>query len=64
MYGDIYDAYQSIMSVVNYFGDDSGNFSGVAGPGNFNDGDMVSFVIAFVLAPYFQVPFALFLVRV
>lgn len=41
VYGDIYDAYQSIMSVVNYFGDDSGNFSSVAGPGNFNDGDMV-----------------------
>ena len=40
-YGDIYDAYQSIGSVLNWYGDDVGNFSQVTGPGRFADGDMV-----------------------
>ena len=40
-YGDIYDNFQSIFSIVNYYADDPDNFSRVAGPGNFNDADMV-----------------------
>ena len=41
MYGDIYDAWQSITSVVNYIGDDGFNFTEVSGPGHFSDADMV-----------------------
>lgn len=41
VYGDIDDAYQSIMSITNWYGDDPGNFSQVAGPGSFCDADMV-----------------------
>ncbi|XP_069130858.1 alpha-N-acetylgalactosaminidase-like isoform X1 [Argopecten irradians] len=40
-YGDIQDSWDSVQSIINFYGKDSGNFSGVAGPGNFNDPDML-----------------------
>ena len=42
VYGDIWDSYESIRSITNWYGDDEGNFSLVAGPGSWNDADMVS----------------------
>ena len=42
VYGDIYDAWQSIMSIVNYYGYNPGDFIGAAGPGKWNDADMVT----------------------
>ena len=41
VYGDIYNSYASVGTVLNYYGDDVGNFSQVTGPGSFADGDMV-----------------------
>ncbi|XP_060079612.1 alpha-N-acetylgalactosaminidase-like [Ylistrum balloti] len=40
-YGDIQDSWDSVVSIINFYGKDSGNFSSVAGPGNFNDPDML-----------------------
>ena len=42
VYGDIDDAWQSITSIINWYGDNQGNFTQVAGPGQWNDADMVS----------------------
>jgi len=30
-----------VTSIIDFYGKDAGNFSEVAGPGNFNDPDMV-----------------------
>ncbi|XP_060079424.1 alpha-N-acetylgalactosaminidase-like [Ylistrum balloti] len=38
-YDDIQDSWDSITSTIKFYGDDKYNFSGVAGPGNFNDPD-------------------------
>ncbi len=38
---DIYDSWQSVISQIEYFGDDPGHFSSVAGPGAWNDPDQV-----------------------
>ena len=43
-YGDIWDNFQSIYSILSYYGNDAENFSHVAGPGHYNDADMVSIV--------------------
>ena len=40
-YGDIDDSWQSVKSIIGFYGDDKTKFSKVAGPGNFNDPDMV-----------------------
>ncbi|XP_059150940.1 alpha-N-acetylgalactosaminidase-like isoform X2 [Physella acuta] len=40
-FDDIDDAWDSVKSIIKYYGDDHGNFSSVAGPGNFNDPDMI-----------------------
>ncbi|XP_021367071.1 alpha-N-acetylgalactosaminidase-like [Mizuhopecten yessoensis] len=40
-YGDIQDSWSSVVSIINFYGKDSGNFSSVAGPGQFNDPDML-----------------------
>ncbi|KAK6976707.1 alpha-N-acetylgalactosaminidase [Biomphalaria glabrata] len=40
-YDDIDDSWDSVKSIIQFYGDDKGNFSSVAGPGNFNDPDMI-----------------------
>ena len=39
--GDIDDSWDSITGILNFYGDDKTKFIEVAGPGNFNDPDMV-----------------------
>ncbi len=39
---DIYDSWESVIAMIDYFGADPGNFSAVAGPGAWNDPDQVS----------------------
>lgn len=38
---DIDDSWQSVTSIMQWFAKDNGNFSSVAGPGNWNDPDMI-----------------------
>ncbi|XP_076446682.1 alpha-N-acetylgalactosaminidase-like [Babylonia areolata] len=40
-YADIGDSWQSVYSIVSWFSQDKGNFTDVAGPGNWNDPDML-----------------------
>ncbi|GFO25660.1 alpha-n-acetylgalactosaminidase-like, partial [Plakobranchus ocellatus] len=40
-YNDITDSWDSVKLIIKYYGDDKYNFSQVAGPGNFNDPDMI-----------------------
>lgn len=40
-YGDVQDSWDSILSIVEYYGQNEGNFSEAAGPGGWNDPDMV-----------------------
>lgn len=40
-YGDISDSWSSVSSIIDFYGDDKTNFAEVAGPGNFNDPDML-----------------------
>jgi len=40
-YGDIQDDWSSLISIINYYGQDKYNFIEVAGPGNWNDPDML-----------------------
>ncbi|RUS77191.1 hypothetical protein EGW08_015043 [Elysia chlorotica] len=40
-YNDITDSWDSVKTIIKYYGDDKYNFSAVAGPGNFNDPDMI-----------------------
>jgi len=42
-YQDIQDDWESLESIIAFYGDDADNFSSVAGPGYFNDPDMVEF---------------------
>ena len=44
-YADIQDSWDSVRGIIDFYGNDTGNFSGVAGPGNFNDPDMVCLLI-------------------
>ena len=41
-YADINDSWDSIKNVIQFYGTDYGNFSAMAGPGAWNDPDMVS----------------------
>jgi len=45
-YADIDDSWESLESIITFFGDDADNFSSVAGPGYFNDPDMAVFTVA------------------
>lgn len=40
-YADIQDSWDSVKGIIKFYGDDAGNFSEIAGPGNFNDPDMI-----------------------
>ncbi|CAD5118486.1 DgyrCDS7185 [Dimorphilus gyrociliatus] len=40
-YGDIADSWDSVTSIINFYGSNKENFAQVAGPGNFNDPDML-----------------------
>ncbi|XP_059150953.1 alpha-N-acetylgalactosaminidase-like [Physella acuta] len=40
-YADIDDSWDSVKDIIQFYGDNKGNFSAVAGPGNFNDPDMI-----------------------
>ncbi|KAK3593553.1 hypothetical protein CHS0354_018638 [Potamilus streckersoni] len=40
-YDDIDDSWDSVKNIISFYGDDTGNFSSAAGPGNFNDPDML-----------------------
>ncbi|XP_046575091.1 alpha-N-acetylgalactosaminidase-like [Haliotis rubra] len=40
-YGDIQDSWDSVKSIIGFYGDDKDNFTKFAGPGNFNDPDMI-----------------------
>ncbi|XP_069100942.1 alpha-N-acetylgalactosaminidase-like [Argopecten irradians] len=41
IYDDIQDSWDSVTSIINFYAEDKYNFSSVAGPGNFNDPDMI-----------------------
>ncbi|XP_064608971.1 alpha-N-acetylgalactosaminidase-like [Liolophura sinensis] len=38
---DIQDSWQSLLGIINFYGEDTYNFSSYAGPGGWNDPDMV-----------------------
>lgn len=40
-YNDIQDSWDSVKGIINFYGNDNGSFSAVAGPGHFNDPDMI-----------------------
>ncbi|XP_050415028.1 alpha-galactosidase A isoform X3 [Patella vulgata] len=40
-YRDVQDGWDSIVSIIDFYGKDEGNFSGFAGPGGWNDPDML-----------------------
>ncbi|KAH3839736.1 alpha-N-acetylgalactosaminidase-like isoform X2 [Dreissena polymorpha] len=40
-YADIQDSWDSVKDIIQFYGNDTGSFSLVAGPGNFNDPDMI-----------------------
>lgn len=40
-YGDIDDSWESLKDIIKFYGDDKTAFAQVAGPGNFNDPDML-----------------------
>ena len=40
-HNDIQDSWDSMISAIDYYGDDQYGFAEVAGPGFFNDPDMV-----------------------
>ena len=44
-FDDIDDSWDSLKSVIDFFGRNEGNFSSVAGPGYFNDPDEASNLI-------------------
>lgn len=41
-YVDVQDGWDSVLKIVDWYGQDEGNFSAFAGPGGWNDPDMVS----------------------
>ena len=43
-FDDINDSWQSILSVINFYGDNDMHFAELAGPGYFNDPDEVGYV--------------------
>lgn len=40
-YGDIQNNWPSVVNIMNWFGDHQDDFAHIAGPGNFNDPDML-----------------------
>jgi len=44
-YKDIEDTWESLQSIIAFYGDNADNFSAVARPGYFNDPDMVVFTV-------------------
>ena len=40
-YGDIQDSWSSVLSIIDWYGDNQDEFAQYAGPGNWNDPDMV-----------------------
>jgi len=40
-YADIQDSWTSVQNIINWFGDNAGNLASYAGPGNWNDPDML-----------------------
>jgi len=40
-WADIQDSWDSVKGIIKYYGNNKWNFSSVAGPGNFNDPDMI-----------------------
>ena len=47
-YDDINDSWDSIKNAIKFYGADYGNFNAMAGPGAWNDPDMVSGCQAFI----------------
>lgn len=41
-YGDMNDDWDSIRNIIEYYGNDTGSLSKVAGPGHWNDPDEVT----------------------
>lgn len=40
-YADIQDSWNSVVNIINWFGDNKGDLASYAGPGNWNDPDML-----------------------
>ena len=40
-YGDIQDSYDDVLDIIDHYGDHQDEFAQFAGPGNWNDPDMV-----------------------
>jgi hypothetical protein len=40
-YRDVQDSWDNVLEIIQWYGNDTGNLSLVAGPGHFNDPDMV-----------------------
>ena len=40
-YRDISDSWDSVLDIINHYGEHQGEFQPFAGPGNWNDPDMV-----------------------
>ena len=40
-YDDIYDSWDSVLGIINYYGEDKDGFGQYAGPGHWNDPDML-----------------------
>ncbi len=40
-FDDVQDSWASVLSIINFYGEDKTNFTRVAGPGHFNDPDQV-----------------------
>lgn len=40
-YGDIQDSWESVTSIIDYYGDNQDTLIPLAGPGHWNDPDMV-----------------------
>ena len=40
-YDDIYDSWDSVLGIINYYGEDKDGFSDFGGPGHWNDPDML-----------------------
>lgn len=40
-YADVQDSWDSVRGIIDFYANDTGNFSLVAGPGNYNDPDML-----------------------
>ena len=40
-FDDIYDSWDSVLGIINYYGEDKDGFGQFAGPGHWNDPDML-----------------------